>query len=416
MSSFKKGQAGSCHVQKDHRELNQYLSYFHSDESIGAGLPLWLPAGVVIRDELEKLARELEFLAGYQRVVSPHLAKEDLYHQSGHLPYYEDSMYPSMDLENVRYRLRPMCCPHHHKIFSAKLRSYRELPLRLAEYGQVYRYEGSGALSGLMRVRGLCQNDAHLYVRQNQVKAEIHKVLEMYQKAYRILGISDYRLRLSRGVEAEEASQKYVANPLWDWAEGILREVLVESGLPFFEAPGEAAFYGPKIDVQIMSVHGKEESASTVQVDFISAERFDLSFINEEGHKERPVILHRAPLGSHERMVALLIELYQGAFPLWLSPEQVRIVPLADRHQEAAEGLRLLLHNSFIRVRVDDRAESLSRKMAECWQEKVHSVVVIGDKELQAGKFSLQRRGASAQSVSAQELLSLLQNEIRDRK
>ncbi|UXR64062.1 methyl-accepting chemotaxis protein [Bdellovibrio bacteriovorus] len=230
MSSLKNGQAGVSHVQKDHRELNRDLHYYHIDENIGAGLPLWLPAGVIIRDELEKLMRELEFLAGYERVVSPHIAKEDLYRQSGPLPYYEDSMYPAMDLESVRYRLRPMCCPHHHKIFSAKLRSYRDLPLRLAEYGQVYRYEGSGALSGLMRVRGLCQNDAHLYVRESGVKDEILKVLQMYQRAYEILGIKKYRLRLSKW---DRSGGKYVAMPeKWEWAceKEICFKNLIRSG------------------------------------------------------------------------------------------------------------------------------------------------------------------------------------------
>lgn len=415
MSSVKNGQAGVSLVQKDHRELNHELNYFQVDEAIGAGLPLWLPAGVVIRDELEKLMRELEFLAGYERVVSPHIAKEDLYFQSGHLPYYEESMYPAIDLESVRYRLRPMCCPHHHRIFSAKLRSYRDLPLRLAEYGQVYRYEGSGALSGLMRVRGLCQNDAHLYVRESQVKEEILKVLQMYQKAYEILGIKKYRLRLSKW---DRSGDKYVSMPeKWDWAENVLREVLLESGLEFEEESGEAAFYGPKIDIQIESVLGKEESASTVQLDFISAERFDLSFINESGEKERPLILHRAPLGSHERMVALLVELYQGALPLWLSPEQVVIVPLADRHVAAAEDVRSVLHNAFLRVRVDGRVESLQRKLAEAWQSKACYVVVIGDREVEEGKISVQRRGEPVrQKMAAEDLRDLLQKEVSSRQ
>nr|BFD66694.1 hypothetical protein HAGR004_17160 [Bdellovibrio sp. HAGR004] len=415
MSSVKNGQAGVSLVQKDHRELNHELNYFQVDEAIGAGLPLWLPAGVVIRDELEKLMRELEFLAGYERVVSPHIAKEDLYFQSGHLPYYEESMYPAIDLESVRYRLRPMCCPHHHRIFSAKLRSYRDLPLRLAEYGQVYRYEGSGALSGLMRVRGLCQNDAHLYVRESQVKEEILKVLQMYQKAYEILGIKKYRLRLSKW---DRSGDKYVSMPeKWDWAENVLREVLLESGLAFEEESGEAAFYGPKIDIQIESVLGKEESASTVQLDFISAERFDLSFINESGEKERPLILHRAPLGSHERMVALLVELYQGALPLWLSPEQVVIVPLADRHVAAAEDVRSVLHNAFLRVRVDGRVESLQRKLAEAWQSKACYVVVIGDREVEEGKISVQRRGESVrQKMAAEDLRDLLLKEVSSRQ
>lgn len=413
----KKSTAVLCPEVLDHRELNHDLDYFVIDEAIGAGLPLWLPAGVVIRDELEKLMRELEFLAGYQRVVSPHIAKEDLYWISGHLPYYEESMYPAIELENLKYRLRPMCCPHHHRIFSSKQRSYRDLPLRLAEYGQVYRYEGSGALSGLMRVRGLCQNDAHLYVRRSQVHEEILRVLRMYQEAYRVLGISDYRLRLSKGRVDGEGGDKYVSGrEQWLWAEGVLREVLHSSGLPFEEEEGEAAFYGPKIDIQIKSAMGKEESASTVQLDFVSAERFDLSFINEHGEKEHPLILHRAPLGSHERMVALLIELYQGAFPLWLAPEQVRILPVASRHEEYAEELQRMLHNSFVRVSIDKRSVSLSRKVAEAWQGKVPVVVVVGDREAAGGPLGVQWRHRDKEQVSKRDLEFYLKARIERRQ
>lgn len=418
MSFFeKKGQAPLRPEFLDHRELNHSQEYFFVDEAVGAGLPLWLPAGVVIRDELEKLMRELEFQAGYQRVVSPHIAKEELYCISGHLPYYEDSMYPPMELDNLKYRLRPMCCPHHHRIFSAKLRSYRELPLRLAEYGQVYRYEGSGALSGLMRVRGLCQNDAHLYIRRSQVHREILSVLQMYQAAYQILGISNYKLRLSKGLLDGEGSGKYVSDrEQWLWAENVLRDVLVSSGLPFEEEEGEAAFYGPKIDIQIRSAMGKEESASTVQLDFVSAERFDLSFINEQGERERPLILHRAPLGSHERMVALLIEQYQGAFPLWLAPEQVRILPVADRHVSAAEELREMLHGSFVRVSVDDRVVALPRKLAEAWQGKVPAVLVIGDREVSSGVVGVQGRDHKKVQVEKKDLVSYFRSLIDRRQ
>lgn len=418
MSFDKKNvKAEPCLAPYDHRELNKEHEYYHFDEAIGAGLPLWLPAGAVIREELEKLMKELEFLGGYQRVSSPHIAKEELYEQSGHLPYYAESMFPAMELENLSYRMRPMCCPHHHKIFSMRLRSYRELPLRLAEYGQVYRYELSGALSGLMRVRGLCQNDAHVYCRVSQVKEEIKKVFEMYQEAYRVLGISEYKLRLSKW-NPEDPSSKFVANPeKWIWAEQVLREILDENGWPYEEAPGEAAFYGPKIDIQISYGNGKEESVSTVQLDFSSAERMDLSFINEEGQLERPLIIHRAPLGSHERFVAFLIEHYRGNFPLWLAPEQVRIVPIGDRHQEYAERLRLLLHNSFVRVSVDDRVESLSKKIAEAWAAKVGNVIVIGDREIEEGLISVQSRGCGEKiKLSPEEFRDQMVLRIRGRK
>ncbi len=400
----------------DHRDLNKEQHYYELDENIGAGLPLWLPAGVVIRDELEKLMRELEFKGGYQRVVSPHIAKEDLYFQSGHLPYYEDSMFPAIEMDNVRYRLRPMCCPHHHQIFAGLPRSYRQLPLRLAEYGQVYRYERSGVLSGLMRARGLCQNDAHIYCRRSQVKDEVHKVLEMYQEAYRVLGISNYFLRLSKW-DPENKSNKFVPQPeKWQWAEEILREVLLEARLEFMEEVGEAAFYGPKIDIQIQSIQGNEESASSVQLDFVNAERFGLFYIAENGEKEEPMIVHRAPLGSHERMVALLIEKYQGSFPLWLAPEQVRILPLGEKHQEFADSVRLLLHNSFLRVSVDDRAEGLSRKLAEAWQNKVSQVVIIGDREMEEGLVSVQEKGLRQQKkLRPEELRRELVEKVNQR-
>lgn len=398
-----------CLHPGDHRELNKKHKYYHLDEEVGAGLPLWLPHGVVLRDELEKLARELEFQDEYQRVVSPHIAKEEMYLKSGHLPYYEDSMFPPMELENIKYRLRPMCCPHHHKIFSSDLRSYRDLPLRLAEYGQVYRYERSGVLSGLMRARGLCQNDAHIYCEPQQVKEEIHKVLKMYLEAYRVLGISDYRIRLSK---SGKENNKFIPHPeKWLWAEGVLREVLQELQWPFQEEEGEAAFYGPKIDIQLKNIYGREESASTVQLDFMSAERFDLSYINAQGEKVRPVILHRAPLGSHERMVSFLIEHYQAAFPLWLAPVQVKILALGDRHHQYAQEVASVLHKSFLRVVVDKRVESLSKKIAEAQDERVPYLLVIGDKEVESHSVSVRERGSAKSAV--QSLEALKENLIR---
>ncbi|UYL07942.1 threonine--tRNA ligase [Bdellovibrio sp. SKB1291214] len=378
-------------------------------------MPLWLPNGVVIRDELEKFMKELEFLAGYQRVMSPHIAKEEFYQQSGHLPYYQGSMFPAMELENVNYRLRPMCCPHHHKIFDSSMRSYKELPLRLAEYGQVYRYELSGALSGLMRVRGLCQNDAHIYCSVAQVKNEIRQVIEMYQHAYKVLGILDYRLRLSKW-DASNPEKYQDKKDQWEWAEGILREVLVDMNLRFDEEAGEAAFYGPKIDVQLKNIYGKEESASSVQLDFMSAERFILSFINEKGEKERPVIVHRAPLGSHERFVAFLIEKYKGAMPLWLSPIQVQILPIADRHQEYAKQVWLMLHNAFVRVNVDNRVESLNRKIKDAKESQAPYIIVIGDQEVASGNLSVQVRGSSAnKKLSPKVFLDEVRLQIADR-
>lgn len=406
----------------DHRELNKKFHFFHIDEKIGAGLPLWLPAGVILRDEIEKLAKELEFIDGYQRVVSPHIAKEELYQQSGHLAYYQESMFPAMELENARYRLRPMCCPHHHQIYATGAYSYRDLPVKLAEYGQVYRYELSGVLSGLMRARGLAQNDAHLYVRKDQVKGEIRGVLEMYEKAFKILGISDYRLRLSKGPSQSESksasgSAKYVAEPeQWQWAEGLLREALQDLAWPFDEAADEAAFYGPKIDIQLKNVYGREESASSVQLDFVSAERFNLAFINQAGEKERPYIIHRAPLGSHERLVSFLIEHHKAAFPFWLSPVQVKVLPIADRHHAFADSVFKVLHNSFLRVEVDKRAESLSKKIAEAQAQLVPVVIVIGDQELAEQKLSVRFRGSRKSESWELEKLRLRLRERYERR
>lgn len=411
--------ADLCLHEHDHRELNKKDQYYCFDEEVGPGLPLWLPAGVILRDELEKFARELEFKAGYRRVVSPHIAKEELYQRSGHLPYYEDSMFPAMEMDKANYRLRPMCCPHHHKIYASSPRSYRDLPLRLAEHGQVYRYELSGVMSGLMRVRGLCQNDAHIYCREEQIKDEVRKVLMMYQEAYRVLGICDYRLRLSKWDPAQSADdQKFVAEPeLWAWGESILREVLVELAWPFDEAPGEAAFYGPKIDIQLKDIYGREESASTVQLDLFSAKRFGLSYIAEDGKEKCPFILHRAPLGSHERMVAFLIEKFKGAFPLWLAPVQVKVLCIADRHRSWAEEISSALHNAFVRVEVDDRVESLAKKVAEAQSENVPYVIVIGDKEVESRSLSVRRHGRKESRVfSIAELESELLAQIGARR
>lgn len=405
---------------QDHRDLNHAHHYFHLHEEIGPGLPLWLPAGAVLRDEIEKLGRELEFLGHYQRVVSPPVAKEDLYLKSGHLPYYEEGLFPAMKIDEISYRLRPMCCPHHHLVFSSQPRSYRQMPLRLAEFGQVFRYERSGVLSGLMRTRGLCQNDAHIYCREDQLKAEIKAVLQMHLQVYGVLGISHYRWRLSKGSNQAslKSSAKYVHDPArWLWAEALLREVLLECELDFFEAEEEAAFYGPKIDVQMANSAGREETASTVQLDFLSAERFDLFFINEQGEKERPCILHRAPLGSFERMVSLLIEKFQGSFPLWLAPLQIKILPIADRHEAAARRLEAELREAFLRVEVDDRIEALPQKIAQAHQQKVPLIVVLGDQECRNNTLSVRERGRQgSRSASLAELLPVWLEKIKKRK
>ena len=338
-------------LARDHKKLGRELGIYAIDNDIGKGLPLWLPNGTIIRDELENLAKELEFKAGYVRVATPHLAKESLYHTTGHLPYYAEDMYPAMELmETVEgsdesadeqrvkeaYRLRPMNCPHHHKVFDAEPRSYRDLPLRLAEYGQVYRFEDSGAVSGLVRVRGMCMNDAHIYCTAEQIKDEFKAIMGMYQEAYDILGLDTFHVRLSKwDPEDPKGKEKYVDNPkAWEESERILEEVLVELGIDFKVGIGEGAFYGPKIDIQFNTVTGREESVSTVQLDFAVPGRMNLKYTGSDGEEHTPYCIHRAPFSTHERMVAFLIEHYGGAFPTWLAPVQVQMLTVSEQYDD----------------------------------------------------------------------------------
>ncbi len=339
--------------KRDHRKLGKDLEIFIFDDEVGPGLPLWLPRGGVIIEELEKLAKEMEEQAGYQRVRTPHLTKEDLFLRSGHLPYYAESMYPPMELEGVRYYVKPMNCPFHHKIYAAKPRSYRDLPVRLAEYGTCYRYEKSGELFGLMRVRSMQMNDAHIYCSEEQFEQEFLAVVELYLKYFALFGIEKYVMRLSthhkRGL-----GKKYVDNErLWLKTEEMVRNAMRNGGVPFVEAADEAAFYGPKIDVQIWSAIGREFTLATNQVDFAVPERFNLTFINRHGEEETPLCIHRAPLSTHERMVGFLLEHYAGNFPVWLSPEQVRIIPITDSHNEYARQLEQEMRAAGIRAEAD---------------------------------------------------------------
>ena len=383
--------------KRDHKKLGRELELFAHDELVGKGLPLWLPNGTVLRDELEKLAREMEFRAGYKRVSTPILARRALYERTGHLPYYAPHMYPQMVMdEHEAYCLRSMNCPHHHLVFAARKRSYRELPLRLAEYGDVFRYEDSGSLSGLLRVRGMCMNDAHIYCAPEQVKDELRAVMAMYAEAYKVLGLEDWRLRFSTWDPANSA--KFVDDPeAWEYCQGVVREVLEESGLPWYEGPGEAAFYGPKIDVQLRSVTGREESASTVQLDFAQPERMDLSYVGSDGREHRPYVIHRAPLSTHERMVAFLIEHYGGAFPTWLAPVQVRVLAVADRHREYAQELIDAMRADFVRAEQDRSGERVGRMVREAAVRKIPNVLVVGDKEVEEGGVTLRRHGVRAQ-------------------
>ncbi|HSF46510.1 MAG TPA: threonine--tRNA ligase, partial [Chitinophagaceae bacterium] len=340
--------------KRDHRKLGKELGIFTFDDEVGPGLPLWMPNGAIVIEELERLAKESEQDAGYKRVVTPHIAKESLYLTSGHLPYYQESMYPAMELEGTKYYLRAMNCPHHHKIFAAESRSYKELPLRLAEYGTCYRYEQSGELFGLMRVRCLHMNDAHIYCTREQFADEFRAVNELYLKYFKIFGIDKYVMRLSLHDPAK-LGKKYINEPeLWLETEAMVRQVLIESNIPFVEVQDEGAFYGPKIDVQIWSAIGREFTLATNQVDFAQGRRFQLSFTNKENQAETPLIIHRAPLGTHERFIGFLLEHYAGKFPTWLAPLQVKVLPISDKFVPYAQEVLTQLKKADIRAELDD--------------------------------------------------------------
>ena len=402
--------------KRDHRKLGKELEIFFFDEEVGPGLPLWPPNGGVMIEELEKLAKEMEDKAGYLRVRTPHLSKEDLFIHSGHLPYYAESMYPPMELEGVKYYVKPMNCPMHHKIFGSKPRSYRDLPIRLAEYGTVYRYEKSGELFGLMRVRSLQMNDAHMYVSEEQFEQEFLGVVDLYLKYFKLFGIEKYVMRLSLHSK-QGLGKKYVDNErLWLKTEEMVRSAMKNGNVPFVEAEDEAAFYGPKIDVQIWSVIGKEFSLATNQVDFAQPARFDLKFINKQGVEEVPLCIHRAPLSTHERMIGFLIEHYGGNFPVWLSPEQVRVIPITDAQNEYAQGVVKQLREEGVRVSADISAQRMNAKIRSAQVMKVPYMLVIGENEMNAGQVSLRVRDGSQQNnIALDEFKARVKDKITKR-
>jgi len=384
--------------KRDHRKLGKELEIFIFDDEVGPGLPLWLPNGGVMIEELEKLAKEMEEKAGYLRVRTPNLSKEDLFLHSGHLPYYAESMYPPMELEGVKYYVKPMNCPMHHKIFGSKGRSYRDLPIRLAEYGTCYRYEKSGELFGLMRVRSLQMNDAHMYVTEDQFEQEFLGVIDLYLKYFELFGIEKYVMRLSLHSKAG-LGKKYVDNErLWLKTEEMIRRAMINGNVPFVEAEDEAAFYGPKIDVQVWSAIGKEFSLMTNQVDFAQPARFDLKYTNKEGNEEIPLCIHRAPLSTHERLIGFLIEHYAGNFPVWLSPEQARVIPITDGQNEYAEKIAKQLRENGIRVHADLSAQRMNAKIRSAQLMKVPYMLVVGDNEMKAEQVSLRARDGSQQN------------------
>jgi threonyl-tRNA synthetase len=402
--------------KRDHRKLGKELEIFTFDEEVGPGLPLWLPRGGVIIEELEKLAKEMEDKAGYVRVRTPHLAKEDLFLHSGHLPYYAESMYPPMELEGVKYYVKPMNCPMHHKIFGSKPRSYRELPLRLAEYGTCYRYEKSGELFGLMRVRSMQMNDAHMYCAEEQFEKEFMGVIDLYHKYFDIFGIDKYIMRLSTHHKSG-LGKKYVDNErLWLKTEDMVRRAMDNGGVPYEEVPNEAAFYGPKIDVQIWSVIGREFTLATNQVDFAQPARFNLTFINRDGQEETPLCIHRAPLSTHERMIGFLIEHYAGNFPVWLSPDQVKVIPITDAHIDYAVSLANQMKALGIRAEADLSTDRMNAKIRQAQLFKIPYMLVVGEREMADGTVSLRKRDGSRQDgMPVDEFITLVKDRIGKR-
>ncbi len=403
--------------KRDHRKLGKELEIFVFDDEVGPGLPLWMPNGAILIEELEKLAKEMEEQAGYQRVRTPHLTKEDLFLRSGHLPYYAESMYPPMELEEgVKYYIKPMNCPMHHKIFGARPRSYRELPIRLAEYGTCYRFEKSGELFGLMRVRSMQMNDAHIYCSEEQFEQEFMGVIDLYKKYFDLFGIGKYVMRLSLHGKAG-LGKKYVDNErLWLKTEDMVRRAMQNGGVPFVEAQDEAAFYGPKIDVQIWSAVGREFTLATNQVDFAVPERFDLKFVNKDGQDEIPLCIHRAPLSTHERMVGFLIEHYAGAFPVWLAPEQVRVIPITDAQNEYAAKIAAQLKEQGVRVSADLGSERMNAKIRAAQLFKVPYMLVVGANEAAAGVVSLRMRdGAQVNNIPLAEFEARVKDRISRR-
>ena len=407
---------------RDHRRLGRELEIFTLSPEIGSGLPLWLPNGTAMRDELEFLARQEERKLGYDRVSTPHITHERLYYQSGHLPYYEQDMYSPIDIDGEKFYLRPMNCPHHHHVYLSKPRSYRDLPVRLAEYGQVYRYEAHGVLSGLMRTRGFCQNDAHIYCRFNQAREEFKTTMDLHVRYYKLFNISEYHMRLS--LPDLDKLDKYVNEPdKWLAALRVIRDCMAEGSLPYVEAEGEAAFYGPKVDFMIKSAIGTEYAISTNQLDFLATQRFGLSYAGEDGQQHPVYVIHRAPLGSHERFVAFLIEHYAGIFPVWLAPVQAMIVPISDRHLGYAKHIHSCLskgevHNGTggLRVEIDDSSERMQKKIRMAQTKKIPYMIVVGDSEQDSGTVAVRlRSGKDLGKMPLEKLFSRLKAECETR-
>jgi threonyl-tRNA synthetase len=403
--------------KRDHRKLGKEMDIFEFDDQVGPGLPLWLPNGGAMIEELERLAKETEFKMNYVRVRTPHIAKESMYIRSGHLPYYEESMFPPMEYEGGKYYLKAMNCPHHHKIFGSRMRSYRDLPLRMAEYGTCYRHEKSGELFGLMRVRTMQMNDAHIYCTEEQFADEFRAVNEMYIKYFKIFGVKKYVMRFSTH-DPKRLGEKFVNEPeLWKKTEDMVRQVLIDSKIPYIEVPNEAAFYGPKIDVQVWSAIGREFTLATNQVDFAVPKRFDLVYTDKDGTAKTPLCIHRAPLGTHERFLGFLIEHYGGNFPLWLAPVQVKVIPVAETHFETAQKVHDMLRDQMIRSEIDLGNDGFGKKIRNAKTTRIPYFIIIGDKDMAVNKVTLESRDkGQVGQMDAKEVVEKLVGEIKERR
>lgn len=401
--------------KRDHRKIGKELELFHFDPEIGQGLPIWLPKGNIIKEELENWAKKTEKALGYDRVTTPVITKENLFYTSGHLPLYKDTMYAPIVIDEENYYLKPMNCPFHHKVFSSKLRSYRELPLRIAEYGLCHRYEDSGSLFGLMRVRGMEMNDAHIYCSLEDAVEEFVKVIKLHEYYYQILGITDYEMELA--LRNPENMDKYHGEEAdWTLAEKLTKEAMEKSGVPFKVVNDGAAFYGPKMDFQIKSSTGRMFTASTNQLDLYTSKKFNLKYRDKDGLEKTPVVIHRAPLGTHERFIGFLIEHFAGNFPVWLSPTQVKIIPVSEKFEDYALSLEKSLKDLDVRVSIDNRNESLGSKVRDAQNEKTPYMLIVGEKEVSSNTVTLRKRDSKDLSNhSIQDFMNLITQKIQDK-
>ena len=399
--------------QRDHRKLGKDLELFMTHKLVGSGLPMYLPNGATVRRLLERYIQDKEIRMGYKHVYTPSLANVELYKTSGHWDHYKEDMFPVMKMDNEELVLRPMNCPHHMLIFKSKMRSYKDLPIRIGELAHDFRYEDSGTVCGIERVREMCQNDAHLFVRPDQIKDEVGKVVKLILDVYKDFGFKDYKFRLS--LRDKNDKHKYFDDDeMWDKAESQLREILTELGLDFYEAEGEAAFYGPKLDVQLKSAIGHDVTVSTCQLDFLLPQRFELEYIGEDGKAHRPVVIHRAILGTLDRFMAFLIEETKGAFPTWLAPVQVKVLPISDKHLEYANKVKEELQDKEVRVEVDDRAEKIGYKIREAQLQKVPYMLVVGDKEQEAGEVGVRnRKDGDVGAMKLEDFVEKIDEEIK---